>query len=79
MDILELLVDAHMELAESHVRFVSYLLWSLDMLLHSIPYIPSGFDTIVLSAYTWLSENYREGDRIFLFGAKFEPILQLVL
>ncbi|KIJ34082.1 hypothetical protein M422DRAFT_233549, partial [Sphaerobolus stellatus SS14] len=26
------------------------------------------FKRIVLSAYQWLSENYQEGDRIFLFG-----------
>ncbi|KZV85138.1 hypothetical protein EXIGLDRAFT_623373 [Exidia glandulosa HHB12029] len=26
------------------------------------------FDKILLSAYRWLSDNYQEGDRIFLFG-----------
>ncbi|KAL0958322.1 hypothetical protein HGRIS_000467 [Hohenbuehelia grisea] len=26
------------------------------------------FKRIILSAYQWLSENYRDGDRIFLFG-----------
>ncbi|KZV99927.1 hypothetical protein EXIGLDRAFT_831159 [Exidia glandulosa HHB12029] len=26
------------------------------------------FERILLSAYLWLSQNYREGDRIFLFG-----------
>lgn len=28
------------------------------------------FEKIVLLAYQWLSENYRPGDRIFLFGKK---------
>lgn len=26
------------------------------------------FEKILLGGYRWLSENYREGDRIYLFG-----------
>lgn len=26
------------------------------------------FERIVQDAYLWLSENYREGDKIFMFG-----------
>ncbi|THU82442.1 hypothetical protein K435DRAFT_734741 [Dendrothele bispora CBS 962.96] len=40
-----------------------------QVLSHSIDMaIAWNFKRIVLSAYEWLSENYREGDRIFFFG-----------
>jgi hypothetical protein len=29
------------------------------------------FEKIVIAAYRWLSENYQEGDRIYLFGEKY--------
>ncbi|PPQ91264.1 hypothetical protein CVT25_006381 [Psilocybe cyanescens] len=33
------------------------------------------FKSKVLDAYEWLSENYRQGDRIFLFGLSFFAVL----
>ncbi|OCH94605.1 WD40 repeat-like protein [Obba rivulosa] len=40
-----------------------------QVLYHTIDLaIAWNFERIVLSAYSWLSENYNEGDRIFLFG-----------
>lgn len=29
------------------------------------------FERILLDAYLWLSENYEDGDRIFLFGNSY--------
>ena len=38
------------------------------------------FKKIVLAAYQWLSENYQDGDRIFLFGEECtSPILKFSL
>ena len=75
MDIVELLVDADLEYFRPDVRFVSYGLLPLTSIIspraNSIYY--SGCDPITLPAYTWLSENYRDGDRIFLFGASLIP------
>lgn len=34
------------------------------------------FETIVLKAYRWLSENYEEGDCIYLFGNCTLPACQ---
>ncbi|THU84328.1 hypothetical protein K435DRAFT_613753, partial [Dendrothele bispora CBS 962.96] len=48
--------------------WVSPTYWK-QVLSHSIDMaIAWNFKRIVLSAYEWLSENYREGDRIFFFG-----------
>ena len=62
---------SYLELAGPHVCTVSpknHWNWfaSADKVSLS-----SGFDKITLSAYTWISENYREGDRIYLFGTRF--------
>lgn len=38
------------------------------ILLASSPHHTRNFETILLDAYRWLSENYQPGDRIFLFG-----------
>ncbi|KAL0960504.1 hypothetical protein HGRIS_005542 [Hohenbuehelia grisea] len=45
---------------------LGYIIQRID---HTIDMMVAwNFKRIVLSAYQWLSENYREGDRIFLFG-----------
>ena len=47
-----------------------------DFLFHYL----RNFKKIVLAAYQWLSENYEDGDRIFLFGAECtSPVLKLRL
>ncbi|KAF8957462.1 hypothetical protein BDZ97DRAFT_1846327 [Flammula alnicola] len=48
--------------------WLSYAAWK-QSLSHTIDMaIATKFKTKVLSAYQWLSENYEDGDRIFLFG-----------
>ncbi|KAL0947653.1 hypothetical protein HGRIS_013740 [Hohenbuehelia grisea] len=45
---------------------LSYIVQRID---HTIDMMVAwNFKRIVLSAYQWLSENYEDGDRIFLFG-----------
>lgn len=48
----------------------SFLYPMLAMIQNTDDYIffCRNFKRMVLSAYQWLSENYEEGDRIFLFG-----------
>ncbi|KAL0960441.1 hypothetical protein HGRIS_005484 [Hohenbuehelia grisea] len=45
---------------------LSYIIQRIDHTIDMM--IAWNFKRIVLSAYQWLSENYRDGDRIFLFG-----------
>jgi len=48
----------------------SYL--SMYSMAHSPSFLSlREFDRTVMGAYHWLSENYQEGDRIFLFGMLF--------
>lgn len=42
-------------------------------------YILRNFEKIVMSAYRWLADNYRDGDRIFLFGKMDIPGVTLPL
>lgn len=45
-------------------------------LLYSIEHNIRDFESIMLAAYEWLSENYQPGDRIFLFGMHaFQSVL----
>ena len=43
--------------------------WSLSMTYsHFTAYSFRNFERTILAAYRWLSDNYEEGDCIFLFG-----------
>lgn len=48
--------------------------WYIVLFLHQINFglttTPGyrSFENVIIAAYEWLSENYRQGDRIFLFG-----------
>jgi uncharacterized protein (DUF2235 family) len=48
----------------SLVRFVA-LLQPVHIL---IPFTVRDFDKTILAAYRWLSDNYEDGDCIYLFG-----------
>ncbi|KDQ24150.1 hypothetical protein PLEOSDRAFT_1048159, partial [Pleurotus ostreatus PC15] len=39
--------------------------------------VATTFDRNVFKAYEWLSENYKEGDRIYLFGMVIDYITSL--
>ncbi|KAF8511893.1 hypothetical protein BU17DRAFT_77439 [Hysterangium stoloniferum] len=52
--------------AKPNWRSVSYLIQVLcNKILVAIAW---NFEKVILDAYRWLAENYRDGDRIYLFG-----------
>lgn len=44
-----------------------YLLWGL------VKSSDRNLDRVIIGAYRWLSDNYRPGDQIFLFGKLPKP------
>ena len=61
------LEDEDIELDRSRYSMVNAVVLTLT---DGASYFCRNFETIILASYRWLSENYREGDRIFLFGAR---------
>ncbi|KAF8511901.1 hypothetical protein BU17DRAFT_96812 [Hysterangium stoloniferum] len=52
--------------AKPYWRSVSYL---IQVLCNKIAFaIAWNFEKIIMDAYRWLADNYRDGDRIYLFG-----------
>ncbi|KAF8499324.1 hypothetical protein BU17DRAFT_59207, partial [Hysterangium stoloniferum] len=52
--------------AKPYWRSVSYL---IQVLCNKIAFVIAwNFEKIIIDAYRWLADNYRDGDRIYLFG-----------
>ncbi|KAF8532002.1 hypothetical protein JB92DRAFT_3104386 [Gautieria morchelliformis] len=50
------------------IELYSQLIKSDNQLTYYNSGIGTNFEKIVIAAYRWLSQNYRDGDRIYLFG-----------
>jgi hypothetical protein len=74
--ILEVLETSHGQQNRSGDSVVGAVLLSVDFLVFMTC---RNFDRAILAGYRWLSNHYRPGDRIFLFGTTPLTLVQLEL